>query len=149
MTATRMQYFYAKNWPIKIWFMAIPSLFLISAVYVFELSITLLDDWYNLLHFIFIILITLLIGIFFSILIGWFVLGPLYYNRCLKNGGPFHEGDIVQIIAGRYRDRILRVYSSWQGDSVRVMLGQNEKDKFQDIFSPTELIRVNDTEQPH
>ncbi len=129
--------------------MAIPSLFLISAVYVFELSITLLDDWYNLLHFIFIILITLLIGIFFSILIGWFVLGPLYYNRCLKNGGPFHEGDIVQIIAGRYRDRILRVYSSWQGDSVRVMLGQNEKDKFQDIFSPTELIRVNDTEQRH
>jgi len=144
-----MQCFYAKNWPMKIWFTAVPSLFLIFAIYVCEPTTALFNDWRNLLHFIILILITLLIGFFSSILMGWFVLGPLYYGRCLKNGGPFHEGDIVQIIAGRYRDRIVRVYSSWQGDSVRVMLGQNEKDKFQDIFSPTELIRVNDTEQRH
>lgn len=144
-----MQYFYAKNWPMKICFTVVPSLFLIFAVYVCEPTTALFDDRGALIQFIFIILITLLIGFFFSFLMGWFVLGPLYYNRCLKNGGPFHEGDIVQIIAGRHRDRIVRVYSSWQGDSVRVMLGQNEMDNFQDILSPTELIRVNDTEHQH
>ena len=142
-----MQYFYAKNWPMKIWFTVIPSLFLIFALYFCEPTTALFNDWRNLMHFIFIILITLLLGFFSSFLFGWFVLGPLYYNRGLKNGGPFQEGDVVKIITGPYRDKVVNVYSSWQGDSVRVMLGQSEKEKFQDIFSSTQLIRVNDTEK--
>jgi hypothetical protein len=68
-------------------------------------------------------------------------LRPLYRARCLKNGAPFRVGDHVQILSGRYKGQVARVYSGWRDDSVRVELGGTEKEKFKDIFDPIQLLR--------
>ncbi len=72
---------------------------------------------------------------------GWFFIGPFFYAREMKNGGPFKVGDTVQILSGPHKGRISRVYSTWQGNTLRVELGTREKDEFKDIFSPAQLLR--------
>jgi hypothetical protein len=76
------------------------------------------------------------------LLVGVFVLGPIYRARATVNGAPFHQGDIVQIINGRHRGTVAHVYSGWQGGSVRVDLGAVAKESYQDVFAPTEILRI-------
>ena len=82
------------------------------------------------------------LGLLLAILLGWFVLGPLYYSQVERNGGPFKVGDEVLILTGPFRDRVARVYSPWQGDRVRVDLGEEAKQRFRDIFSQTQLLNT-------
>ncbi|HEY4760490.1 MAG TPA: KOW motif-containing protein, partial [Thermoguttaceae bacterium] len=82
-----------------------------------------------------------------ALLCGWFILSPIYYDRGLKNGAPFREGDMVRILVGPHRDRIVKVYAMWQGNTVRVELGDKEKREFKDIFSPAQLLREENAEQ--
>jgi hypothetical protein len=76
-----------------------------------------------------------------GMLIGIFVLGPMYHHQSLLNGGPFVVGDTVQILNGRHRGRVGRIYSEWQQGQVRVDLGEEEKKRCRDIFSPSQLLR--------
>ena len=147
MKPTRMQVFYAQDWLGTVWFVAFPLLFVLAAIHICEPTISLLTDWRYLIYFIVTILIALLLGFFSSILLGWPILGSLYYDRCLKNGGPFHEGDYFQILAGPHKGRVVQVYSTWQGDTVRVDLGEEEKKSFKDIFSSHELLREKGAEK--
>ena len=78
---------------------------------------------------------------------GWFVIGPLYYSREMKNDGPFKIGDTVQILCGPHKGRVSRVYSTWQRNALRVELSATEKDKFKDILSPAQLLRVESAER--
>lgn len=95
-----------------------------------------------------IVLLAMVLGYFASILVGWFVLGPLYYGRSRKNGEPFREGDMVQILVGPHRDRVARVYraldiASWAGaHRVYVELGEDEKAAGRDVFKSYEIVRV-------
>ena len=92
------------------------------------------------------LILGLLLGYFGAALIGWPILGTMYYERELKNGGPFEVGNAVQILAGPHKGRITRVYSTWQGNSVRVELGEEAKKTYKDVFSPTQLLREDDDE---
>lgn len=118
-----------------------------------------LTDIWNLLCLVFFVLVALLLGIYLALVAGsilaavlWLILQPLYKSRCALNGAPFHEGDLVRILVGRHKDQVVRINSTWRGDSVRVKLGEAEEEKFHDVFSPLELLRMdagrNDT-PPH
>lgn len=146
MKATRIHYFYAQDWPTKIWFGAVMLLCVMVAVRAADPTVAALNDWWMALWLLVIIAISLLIGFFSALVLGWFILGPLYYDRMLKNGGPFKVGDLVQILAGHHRGRVVRVYSLWKGDAVRVVLGEKEEEAFGDVFSPTELLKERDAE---
>lgn len=88
-------------------------------------------------------LLAVIAGFFGALLLGLFVLGPIYSARGEMNGGPFAIGDHVQIIAGPHRGTTTRVYSTWQHDTVRVELGPKVSETFGDIFSASELLRLS------
>jgi hypothetical protein len=109
-----------------------------------------LSDVWNLLRVVFYVVIAWLLSLLTAFVAGsflagifWPLLRPLYKARCARNGAPFLVGDYVRILAGRHKDRVVRVYSAWEHDSVRVELGEREREKLQDIFSSIELLREN------
>ena len=147
MKPTRAQLFFASAWPGRIWFAAIPLLLafavgVTSAGFLHPFS----APW-DFVRFASVVFLALLIGFFLAMFPGWLVVGPLYYAREMKNGGPFKIGDTVQILCGRHRGRISHVYSAWQGNALHVELGANEKEQFRDIFSPAQLLREENVEQ--
>ena len=141
---SRLQYFFARDWPTKIWLAGVPLLCgLIAAGYcypTFKSSGIFLS--------IGIILLAMVLGFFASIPVGWFVLGPLYFDRSRKNGEPFRDGDMVQILVGPHRDQVVRVYRAldiapWAGaHRVYVDLGADEKTGGRDMFKSYEIVRV-------
>ena len=141
---TRMQYFFAQDWLDRIWNTTIPLIVAVAAVRATGFSLDLLTDWHSALWTVGVFILGLLLGYFGAILIGWPILGPIYYDRELKNGGPFKVGATVQILAGPNKGKITRVYSTWQGSSVRVELGEEVKKTFEDIFQPTQLLKEED-----
>ena len=101
-----MQYFFARDWPLKIWLTVFPLLCGAAVVRACEPTPTLLREWRAILWLVGAVLLALPIGWFSAILVGVLVLGPLYYDRGLKNGAPFCPGDRVRILIGPRCDRI-------------------------------------------
>ena len=143
MKPSKLQYFFATERPMKIWLVGVPLLFgwmAVSSCCPFDSSGILLS--------IGIILVSVILGFFVSIFAGWFVFGPLYYDRSRKNGEPFHEGDMVQILVGQHRDQVVRVYraldiASYAGaHRVYVDLGEEAKKSGRDIFKSYQIVRV-------
>ncbi len=147
MKPTPLQYFFARDWPRKIWMVAAPLYIVFFIVRECHPTFSLFMDWQAVFWLFCVALLALPIGFFLAILMGWFILGPLYFDRGLKNGGPFRPGDRVRILTGPHRDRIVVVYSLWQGDSVRVELSEEEKKNYKDVFSPVQLLRSRDSNQ--
>jgi hypothetical protein len=150
---SKLQYFFGQDWPTKIWIMVIPLLCAFAAAFSCQPTLALFSHWSDILMFVGVILLALLLGFFVSILLGLFVLGPLYYDRSIKNGEPFHEGDIVYILAGPHRGRIGRVYkvwdiASWAGaHRVRVELDEKGTNSGQDIFKSYQVFRTTIADQ--
>ncbi len=114
-----------------------------------------LSDFWNLLQLVFYVIVALLLSFLLALVAGTFLAGifwpllrPLYKARCAKNGAPFQVGDHVRILAGRHKDRVVKVYDTWSGDSVRVDLGENERKDFKDIFDPIQLLRETMAPEP-
>jgi hypothetical protein len=141
MKATRIHYFYAQEWPTKIWFGSFLLLSVGLVILVCNPSTESLADWKIFLWFAAAVVLSLPLGYCAALLLGFFILGPLYYDRSQKNGGPFKIGDRVQILSGSHRGRVVRVRALWQGDRVRVDLGEKEKETFEDVFASTQLLR--------
>ena len=144
MKPTQAQYFFASNLPPRIWFGAIS---LGAAGWIAWICASFLDpltDWRNFAQFALYTGVGFLLGFFLAAFPGWFIIGPLYHIRELKNGGPFHVGDTVLILSRPYRGRVSSVYATWQGDSVRVDIGEESAKQLRDIFSPLELMRATD-----
>ena len=146
---TRMQYFFAQEWPINVVMVSIWLSIALVVVRATGLTLASLTDWRSALTTVAIVVLSLILGFFAAILIGYMVLSPILQDRVIKNGGPFKVGDTVQILAGPHMGRISRVYSSanLQDDSVRVELGEIEKETLKDVFTSMELLRENDAEQ--
>jgi len=146
MKPTRTQYFFASAWPSRIWFTAFPLIMAFGVGQVFADVLDPLSSLWDFVRFCWYVLVGLLFGFFLALFPGWLFIGPLFYDRGLKNGGPFKIGDTVQILSGPHRNRISRVYSTWQGNTLRVELSAKEKEEFKDIFSPAQLLRVQRAE---
>jgi hypothetical protein len=143
---SKLQYFFARDWPTKIWLVGVPFLFGLLALNSYPF--TSVGDLSGILLFIAILLLALVLGFFVSLAVGLFVLGPLYYDRSRKNGEPFHEGDMVQILVGSHRDKVVRVYraldmASWAGaHRIWLDLGEEEKKSGKDVFKSYQIVRV-------
>ena len=149
MKPTREHYFYAEGWPVRIWMASGTLTSAIIVVAACKPAFQQLRDWRTVLWFFVATLLALAVGWFSSILLGWPILGPVLCERGRKNGSPFIPGDLVQVLCGPHRNRITRVYSSWQHESVRVDLGEQEKVNLRDIFCPDQLLRVDVSDEIH
>jgi hypothetical protein len=56
----------------------------------------------------------LVMGFFVAVLAISIFIPPLYHWRASLNGAPFKVGDHVRILAGRHRDRVVRIYAIWE-----------------------------------
>lgn len=84
----------------------------------------------------------LLMGAAIGFGISWFANVFLWRIRARVNGGPFHTGDIVQVIAGPCAGRVGSVYEEWPTrNQVRVDLGDSEMREVKDVFSHVELMK--------
>jgi len=128
---------------------SVPLLFALWAGFSYPPSLESLRDWSGAFLFFGILVLGLLFGFFLAIFAGWFLLGPLYYDRSVKNGEPFHEGDTVQILVGKHRDRVLREskagdIASWAGaHRIIVDLGETTHADKENIFKSYQLVRVS------
>jgi len=146
MKPTLLQRIFATVWPIRVWC----ALFCLAApldVFVYsEVTWEWFWRWKSLLLAVVMLAVSLPIGFYIGAFTAGFLLSPLYCLMGWWNGAPFAIGDTVQIIGGKHRGKVARVYAMWQGDSVRVRLGDTEESCFSDVFVPSQLLRVRDTE---
>ena len=77
-----------------------------------------------------------------GLVLGWPLLGTFYHEQMLINGGPFLVGDRVQILSGPHSGSVTTIYSTAQGNAVRVDLGETLKEAYEDIYAPTRLLLV-------
>ena len=89
-----------------------------------------------------VVVLSYLIGAGIGSISVFFIFGPILYDQGLQNGGPFQDGDLVQVISGPHRDRVGRIYSGWQHDTHRVELGEDAERNYSDIFADYQLLRV-------
>ena len=113
---TRLQYFFAGNWPVIIWMVSFTILCPLAVGFGYWPIVDLYGDWNHWLVFLGVVLLAFPLGYFGAILVGWFVIGPLFYDRSVKNGEPFHEGDLVHILVGSHRDHVARVEKAWDAE---------------------------------
>ncbi len=141
MKITLFQYVLATNWLPVCWQWAWAIGAVCTTTWMTKPSLTLWTTPNFVLLFAAIVPLSFLSGWFASIIPALFVFGPLAYYQGIDNGGPFVPGDKVQIIAGKHRGKIARVYGTGQHDTVRVDLGETERTQYTDFFSAYELIR--------
>lgn len=92
-------------------------------------------------------------GAVMGFFVSWIFFKILWHIRVWINGGPFHNGDLVQVIAGAHAGRIAAVYEEWTSrKQVRVDLGESEWKEAKDVFSYVQLLRIKNappaTESP-
>jgi len=147
-----IHYFIANEWPSKVLVVAFPAG---VVIWVGQLCWPLIrhpTSWIDPFQFIGCCLLAALFGYFACIPFGWVLLGPMYYSRSLRNGEPFQHGDMVQILVGPFRDRIVRVLNSfdiaeWAGaHRIRVDLGTETKGD-ENVFQSIQILRVAKSEE--
>ena len=148
MAATRVHYFYAQNWPARIWIVAVPSLCVLLMAGALGSPPEIAGFQPEAKSYLFLLGIALLAGSCVAALLGPFILGPLYHYRAELNGYPFQPGDQVQILVGANRGRVVQVIGEWafRGGELRVDLGAFAHPRARTSFGFTEVMRVEDAE---
>jgi hypothetical protein len=136
-----IQLFFAREWPMYAWLGAGSVAATVFWVWACQPSWAALADWHVVLALVLGMVLAPVLGFFVAVLAFVFLVVPIYQFRGALNGAPFKKGDRVQILIGPHRGTVTTVYSTSQGDSVRVVLGQDEENKYKDIFLPTQLLR--------
>jgi hypothetical protein len=103
-------------------------------------------DWRYVLLFAVCVFVAPVLGFFLGLPLAFVVIGPLYRLQAWRNGAPFRPGDHVRVLVGPHCGRVTQVREHWQGNSLRVELGPEAEKAFQDIFSPTQLLKTTDLE---
>ncbi len=105
--------------------------------------------------YLFLLGLAWLLGCAGGSLVGTFILGPIQFHRAQLNGAPYQPGDLVEILVGPNRGRIVRVQESLDGrGTVKVDLGEQTSPIGKSIFwsgeyfEETQLLKVGDAEQP-
>ena len=148
MTPTRWHYFFAQKWPFWLWIILVPLLSAaLMASFLGTPPADLAEFGPDAKRYIFLVGMGLLLGYFAGGLLGYFVLGPVYHYRAELNGAPFRTGDIVQILVGRNRGRIVRVTEVTEGRGVlKVDLGESNPKGKPIYYEFTEIVKADDPE---
>jgi len=137
-----VQWFFAHNWPARLWLAVAPFAVPAAVCWLVRPLPWLLDHWLNAVAFAGTLVLAWLVGWFAANLLGWFVLAPLYYDQALRNGAPFRVGDSVRLLAGPHAGRVVWVYEVWgERGQVRVELGEQARDRVEDVYSDVEVCR--------
>ncbi|WP_020476038.1 hypothetical protein [Zavarzinella formosa] len=137
-----MRQFIANLWPIKIWMGVVPLSVPLAVCWRTSPLIWLFDDWLNPMMFAGVMVLSWAVGWYGAVIAGWPILAPLYHSQGLANGAPYQIGDYVLILTRKHGGRVARVYAIWkERDQVRVDLGEDAKEKCEDVFSYYEILR--------
>ena len=91
------------------------------------------------------VLVALPLGCILGALFVW----PFLFRIGKVNGAPFQKGELVHILAGRYRDRVGPIDAVWkERNSVLVDLGEQTKKDGPHEFSYNEICRERDAKLP-
>ena len=107
------------------------------------------NTWVDPLIFLACVILNAILGFFVGVLVGWPVLGPTFYGLALKNGEPFAPGELVHILKGPHRDRIVEVVEVFDlgayanAHRIRVDLGP-EAEEDSAVYCSWEILRVGD-----
>jgi hypothetical protein len=90
--------------------------------------------------------IAVLVAFPLGCILGALFLGPFLFHIGSKvNGAPFQKGELVHILAGRYRDRVGPIDEVWKDrNSVLVDLGEHTNKDGPHEFSYNEICRERD-----
>jgi hypothetical protein len=149
MKPTRAHYFFAQNWPTRIWIVSVPSLFVVLMARALGPVPEMAGFEAEARNYLFLLGIALLLGFCMVALTGPFILGPLYHYRAELNGAPFQMGDRVEVLVGANRGQVARVAEvwEWRGD-LRVEWSSSVARKGRTIFHCAQVIKVRDAEPP-
>lgn len=145
--ATALHYFVANEWPIRIWAgVWVSGAIALAAVTFWPLLVHPLS-WGDPLRFVLCIVLAGGVGYFGSLLPGWVIMSSFYHSRSMANGEPFAVGDMVQILVGPDRDRIVPVVKVYNmGDrtgSHRVHVELGTEDGYgENVFSSFQVLRI-------
>jgi hypothetical protein len=113
MKPSKVHYFFAEEKPVKLWMRNGQLVGVFLSARACHPTLELFGEWSGSLRFIAVLVLGWLLGHCAACLIGWFVLGPLYFDRSCDNGEPFQQGDLVHILVGPHRDRVVPVRKAW------------------------------------
>lgn len=90
--------------------------------------------------------IAVLVAVPLGCILGALFLWPFIFHIGSKvNGVPFHNGELVHILAGRYRDSVGHIYAIWkERNSVLVDLGEQAEKDGPHEFGFNEICRERD-----
>jgi hypothetical protein len=144
-----VQRFFAQNWPVRLWMGIVPFTMPAVVCWLVRPVPWLLAHWLNIPMFAGILILAWVLGWYVAILVGWFVLGPLYYGQALRNGAPFRVGESVRLLTGPHAGRVVRVYEIWaERNEIRVDLGEQARDRVEDVYAYVQVCREAQLHQP-
>jgi hypothetical protein len=146
---TLAQQFFATNWPLRIWLTFTSVGLTIVFFRMAQFSLDWLQDWTMVGWGLLLAIVSPALGFMLGICPGSVFLIPFLLWRSFANGAPFKIGDEVQIISGPKRGTVTRIYSGWQGSSMRIELGEEAKATYKDVFSPMQVLRLSRPSDKH
>lgn len=148
-TPTRRQLFYARNGPFRILHVLVQAACIATFLW---LSGLLADGvvWNRdaLWRLLWVFFLAVVLAMCVTIVVSTFFLTPFYRRQEQANGAPFAVGDSVQVLTGPHAGRVGKIYATWQGETLRVDLGEEPKARYRDIFAPAQLLRADGDSAP-
>ena len=142
MNPTPIQYFFAKDWPLKIYCAASGILGIAMAISWCQPSQEMFGDWAYCAFFIVSLLVAPVFFALCSMPVSFIVLVPLYYLGDRLAGAPFQIGDKFRILIGPHRNRVVEIYEVWNSRrQIRVKLDADSEKKVRDVFLFTQVCR--------
>lgn len=135
------QRFFASGWLLRIWLGAFSLSLPLAGLSELNLRAVFAAGWHAWLPLVGASLLFEVVGLLLGVILACVVLAPLYRLRTPLNGGPFAVREMVVVLGGEYRGRHGRVYALWQGETVRVELGDEERASFRDIVGQHQLLQ--------
>lgn len=150
MKPSRIQYFFAKDGPTKVYFWIAIVLGLWVALKLWQPGKDMLDDWVAMVCFAATLVLVPALAFYFSITVYAIFLLPFYLIRGRLNGAPYQVGDYVQILVGIYRDRVGEIYEVRNERAAVFVRGHlDDGSAFDKVFSNTQVCRVSRSQPDH
>jgi hypothetical protein len=146
---TFCQRLFAGKWLFRLWFGSWSLAIVLLSLRASGFDPGQLKNWRTASLSLVITLLAAALGWALAAFPGCLILAPILQARARANGAPFAIGDTVQILSGPHSGTIAPVYSTWQGNQVRVHLGPAAADNYSDVFAPTDLLRVTHSPSEH